>query len=94
MSDALPGLAPGGTLVVLGVAPGEISASPMDLVPGRRRLMGSPSGSRKDIRDALEFAATHDVRPRIVERPLEDAGDVLNEIHERRLRDRVALMMA
>ena len=94
MSDALPGLAPGGTLVVLGVAPGEISASPMDLVPGRRRLMGSPSGSRKDIRDALEFAATHDVRPRIAERPLEDAGDVLNEMHERRLRDRVVLIMA
>ena len=94
MSDALPGLAPGGTLVVLGVAPGEISASPMDLVAGRRRLMGSPSGSRKDIRDALEFAATHDVRPRIAERPLEDVGDVLNEMHERRLRDRVVLMMA
>ena len=93
MSDALPGLAPGGTLVVLGVAPGEISASPMDLVPGRRRLMGSPSGSRKDIRDALEFAATHDVRSRIAERPLEDAGDVLNEMHERRLRDRVVLIM-
>jgi alcohol dehydrogenase len=93
MSDALPGLAPGGTLVVLGVAPGEISASPMDLVPGRRRLMGSPSGSRKDIRDALEFAATHDVRPRIAERPLEDAGDVLNEMHERRLRDCVVLIM-
>jgi len=93
MSDALPGLAPGGTLVVLGVAPGEISASPMDLVPGRRRLMGSPSGSRKDIRDALEFAATHDVRPRIAERPLENAGDVLNEMHERRLRDRVVLIM-
>ncbi|MDQ3841210.1 MAG: zinc-binding dehydrogenase [Actinomycetota bacterium] len=94
MSDALPGLAPGGTLVVLGVAPGEISASLVDLVPGRRRLMGSPSGSRKDIRDALEDAATHDVRPRIAERPLEDVGDVLNEMHERRLRDRVVLIMA
>ena len=63
----------------------------MDLVPGRRRLMGSLSGSRKDVRDALEFAATHDVRSRIAERPLEDAGDVLNEMHERRLRDRVVL---
>ncbi|MDP8950862.1 MAG: zinc-binding dehydrogenase [Actinomycetota bacterium] len=58
MTDSLPGLAPGGTLAVLGVADGEISASPMDLVSSRRRLMGSPSGSRKDIRDALEFAAT------------------------------------
>ena len=91
MTDALPGLAPGGTLAVLGVAPDEISASPMDLVVGRRRLMGSPSGSRKDIRDALGFAATHDVRPSTTSRPLEEAGDVLNEMHERQLRGRVVL---
>ncbi len=91
MTEALPGLAPGGTLAVLGVAPDEISASPMDLVAGRRRLMGSPSGSRKDIRDALGFAATHDVRPSTTSRPLEEAGDVLNEMHERRLRGRVVL---
>ncbi len=94
MSDALPGLAPDGTLAVLGAAAGEISVSPMDLIGARRHLIGFPSGSRKDIRDALQFAATHDVRPRITRRPLEDAADVLNEMHERRLRGRVVLTMA
>jgi propanol-preferring alcohol dehydrogenase len=91
MTDALPGLAPDGTLAVLGAAAGEISVNPMDLIGARRHLMGSPSGSRKDVRDALEFAATHGVKPRITQRPLEEAGDVLNEMHERRLRGRVVL---
>ncbi len=91
MTDALPGLAPDGTLAVLGAAAGEISVAPMDLIGARRHLIGSPSGSRKDIRDALQFAATHDVRPNITKRPLEDAADVLNEMHERRLRGRVVL---
>jgi alcohol dehydrogenase, propanol-preferring len=94
MIEALPGLAPDGTLVVLGVPPDEITTNPANLVMGRRHLMGSPSGSRKDIRDALAFAATHDVRPRMTSRPLEDAADVLNEMHEGRLRGRVVLSPA
>jgi D-arabinose 1-dehydrogenase-like Zn-dependent alcohol dehydrogenase len=95
MTDALPGLAPDGTLVVLGAAAGEISVAPMDLIGARRHLIGSPSGSRKDIRDALQFAATHDVRPLVTRRPLEDAADVLNEMqHGRRLRGRVVLTVA
>ena len=36
--------------------------------------MGSPAGSRKDLQDTLEFAATHDVRPKVTRMPLEDAG--------------------
>ena len=94
MTDALPGLAPDGTLAVLGATAGEISVTPMDLIGTRRHLVGSPSGSRKDIRDALQFAAAHDVRPQITKRPLEDAADVLNEMHERRLRGRVVLTVA
>src|SRR4028119_296435 len=75
MTDALPGLAPDGTLAVLGAAAGEISVSPMDLIGARRHLIGSPSGSRKDIRDALQFAAAHDVRPPTTTRPLAAAAD-------------------
>jgi D-arabinose 1-dehydrogenase-like Zn-dependent alcohol dehydrogenase len=93
MTDALPGLAPDGTLVVLGVSPGEVTVSPVDLVSSRLRLMGSPSGSRKDIRYALQFAATHGVRPRITRCTLEDASAVLGEMQEGRLRNRAVLVM-
>jgi alcohol dehydrogenase, propanol-preferring len=67
----------------------------MDLIGARRHLIGSPSGSRKDIRDALQFAVTHDdVRPHISSRPLEDAADALNEMHGGGLRGRIVLMVA
>lgn len=93
MSAALPGLAPDGTLVVLGVSPDEITVSPMDLVSSRLRLMGSPSGSRKDIRYALQFAATHGVRPWITRHSLEEASTLLGEMQEGRLRNRAVLVM-
>jgi alcohol dehydrogenase, propanol-preferring len=94
MTDALPGLAPDGTLAVLGTAAGETSVTPMDLIGARLHLVDSLSGSRKNTRDALQFAATHDARPHITRCPLENAAHVLNEMHERRLRGRVVLTVA
>lgn len=91
ITESILGLAPGGTLAILGLAPEEIPVDPAALITNRLRVMGSPSGSRKDIRDTLDFAAAHGIRPRITERPLEEANDVLNEMHERKLRDRVVL---
>jgi alcohol dehydrogenase, propanol-preferring len=92
-TDAFPGLAPDGTLVVLGVGPGDIKASPMDLVGGRRKLMGSPSGSRKDIRAALDFSVHHNVVPHITKFPLEDAGKALEVMHAGKLRGRAVLVL-
>ncbi len=92
-TDAFPGLAPDGTLVVLGVGAGNITASPMDLVGGRRHLMGSPSGSRKDIRATLEFSAHNRVVPRVTKYPLEDAGKALQLMDEGKLRGRAVLVL-
>jgi len=93
MVAAFPGLALNGTMVVLGAPPENIAVSPMDLIMGRRRLMGSPAGSRKDLRDVLEFAATHDLRPIVTRMPLEEAGNALREMHEGRVRGRAVLVM-
>jgi len=93
MVAAFPGLALNGTMVVLGAPPENIAISPMDLIMGRRRLMGSPAGSRKDLRDVLEFAATHGLRPTVIRMPLEEAGKALKEMHEGRILGRVVLVM-
>ena len=93
MAAAFPGLAQNGTMVVLGAPPENIAVSPLDLIMGRRRLMGSPAGSRKDLRDVLDFAASHDIRPTVTRMPLEDAGKALKEMHEGRIRGRAVLVM-
>lgn len=94
MSQTVWGLAPDGRLVVLGAAGDEVSAAPAGLILGRRRILGVPSGSRRDVRDALNFATEHGIRPRVTERPLEEADAVLREMEEGRLRDRVVLTLA
>lgn len=93
VTEALPGLAPDGTLVVLGVGEGNITASPMLLVGGRRKLMGSPSGSRKDIRATLAFSAAKHVVPRVTKVPLQEAGKMLQRMQEGKLRGRAVIVM-
>jgi propanol-preferring alcohol dehydrogenase len=90
---AFPGLAPNGTLVLLGAGPGDVSLNPMALVMGRRRVMGSPAGSRKDLRDTLAFAAEHGVRPRVMRFPLDRANEAIRAMRERALRGRAVLVM-
>jgi len=93
VTDAFSGLAPDGTLVLLGIGPGEVKTSALNLVGGRRHLMGSPSGSRKDIRATLDFSVHNHVVPRITKVPLEDAGKMLELMHAGKLRGRAVLML-
>ena len=92
-TEAVPGLAPDGTLVVLGVGPGNMSVAPFDLIGQRRRVMGSPSGGRADVRATLNFSAHNKVVPRITKYPLQDAGKALDLMHTGKLRGRAVLVM-
>lgn len=78
---------------MLGGSPSDIAVNPLELIMGRRRLMGSPAGSRKDLQDTLEFAATNDLRPKVTRMPLEDAEKALTEMHECRTHGRSVLVM-
>lgn len=93
MMAAFPGLALNGTMVVLGAPPDNIAVSPMELIMGRRRLMGSPAGSRKDLRDTLHLAATHGLRPRVTPMPLRDAEKALRKMHQGSIHGRAVLVM-
>ena len=53
-------------MVVLGVGPGSLNFDPMQLIMGRRRVMGSPAASRRELRETLDFAAAHGIRGRAV----------------------------
>ena len=92
VSEALLDWEGGANIVIAtapSAAPGEIALSPVALIGGRRRLMGS----RKDIRDTLAFAANNGVRSLVTTRSLKEVGNVLDEMHEGRLRNRVVLTM-
>jgi alcohol dehydrogenase, propanol-preferring len=92
MGEVLEGLAPDGTLVVLGAAPGVFRVSPDVLISGRRKIIGSPAGSRKDMRDCLEFSARHGIRPMVETYPLEKVADVFQRIRDDRIRFRAVLI--
>lgn len=93
MNRALPGLAPDGTLVVMGIEDAHVEAHPMDLILGRRRVLGSPSGSRKDLRDCLEFSARHGITADVETFDLADASDALAEVEAGTLAGRAVLVM-
>ena len=92
VSAAFPGLAPDGTCVVVGLAAEPIGVRPGHLISGRRRLMGSATGSRKDLRDALAFAAAHGVRARTTAYGLDDALRVWGELEGGRVHGRAVLV--
>lgn len=91
-TEAFPGLAADGTLVLLGVGAGNITAFPADLISRRRRFMGSPSGSRHDLRATLDFSAHNHVVPRITKIPLQDAGKALDMMNQGKLRGRAVVV--
>jgi len=93
MMSAFPGLALNGTMVVLGAPPDNIAVSPMELIMGRRRLMGSPAGSRKDLRDVLHLAASHGLHPSVTPMPLDDAERALKKMHQGSIHGRAVLVM-
>ena len=90
-SAAFPGLAPDGTFVLL--APAPIAVDHFALILQRQRLMGSPSGSRKELRATLDLAAAHGIRPELKYFPLGSAGEAMAELEAARPGGRVVLVM-
>jgi D-arabinose 1-dehydrogenase-like Zn-dependent alcohol dehydrogenase len=90
-NEALKGLAPDGTFVLL--APVPIAMDSLALGLRRQRIMGSPSGSRKELRVTLDLAAAHGVRPHLRRYPLQKADEALTELESSRPAGRVVLVM-
>jgi len=93
VNQAFGGLAPDGTIVVLGVGLGNIEVNPVDLVMGRRRVLGSPAGSLKELRECMELAAKHNIRPKIHKVPIEGAEEALREMQSGHKNGRAVLAM-
>jgi len=93
MESLIGGLAPGGTLLVVGAPAEPISFNAIGLLFNRQRLQGWPSGTAKDSEDTLNFSALTGVRPMIEKFPLEKAADAYKQMIQGRARFRVVLTM-
>jgi propanol-preferring alcohol dehydrogenase len=74
---AFGGLAPDGTLLLLGYGHQPLSLPTMPMVLGRLHVMANPSGSPHDLRDTLAFAAAHGILPEVTAVSLDQAPGIL-----------------
>src|SRR5438067_9543784 len=93
MSELVGGLSVNGTLLVVGAGQGPIEVSPVQLIMGRRRLQGWPSGIPTDSEDTLRFAEMTGIRPMIEKFPLEKASEAYARMMSGKAEFRVVLTM-
>lgn len=91
MSALVDGLAPNGKLMVIGAGFEPLSISPLQLIPGSKKVEGWASGTAKDSEDTLEFSALSGVRPMIEKYPLEKAAGAFQQMITGKARFRVVL---
>lgn len=80
VSAIMPGLAPGGRLVVLGVAREPLTIQAGGLVGGEQSLLGSMTGTPYENERTLAFSVLTNARPWVETRPLEQAAEALEKV--------------
>src|SRR5262249_13604869 len=93
MSACQGGLAPNGTLLVIGAADSML-VSPLMLIGGQRSIKGWYSGTSIDSQDTLAFSAQSGVRSMNEVLPFEQAAEAYARMMSGRARFRVVLKMS
>jgi D-arabinose 1-dehydrogenase-like Zn-dependent alcohol dehydrogenase len=93
MSALVDGLAPRGTLLVIGASFDSLTVTPVQLITGTKRIQGWASGTAQDSEDTLKFSSLSGVRPMIERYPLEKAADAYQQMLSGNARFRIVLTM-
>ncbi|MCF1599127.1 alcohol dehydrogenase catalytic domain-containing protein [Streptomyces muensis] len=91
LAELVDGLAPHGTLTVVGFDGAPLQLPLAKLVMGARSVTGHLTGSPADTEQAMRFAVTTGVRPRVETVPLEQAQQALDTQREGKARFRMVL---
>ncbi len=83
----------GGTCVLIGLPPGNFPTPIFDVVLKRLTIRGSIVGTRKDLQEALQFAAEGKVRATIEPQPLESINAVFERLKGSDVQGRVVLQL-
>lgn len=94
ISALVDGLAPGGKLVIVAATGDPVEVFPLQLIPGRRSIMGWPSGHAKDSEETLNFSALSGIRPQIETFPLHKAAEAYAHMMSNQVRFRAVLQIA
>lgn len=81
----------GGTCVLNGLPPGDFQVSIFDVVLKRLTVRGSIVGTRKDMQEALQFAAEGKVKANIETQPLGEINTVFDRLRRGEVQGRVVL---
>jgi propanol-preferring alcohol dehydrogenase len=83
----------GGTCALVGLPPGDFPAPIFDIVLKRLTIRGSIVGTRKDLQEALQFAAEGKINATIEEQPLEAINTVFDRLRGGTVQGRVVLRL-
>ncbi|HEY3039664.1 MAG TPA: alcohol dehydrogenase AdhP [Pyrinomonadaceae bacterium] len=81
----------GGTCVLNGLPPGDFPVSIFDVVLKRLTIRGSIVGTRKDMMEALQFAAEGKVKADIETQPLKEINSIFERLRCGEVQGRVVL---
>jgi propanol-preferring alcohol dehydrogenase len=84
----------GGTCVLNGLPPGDFPVSIFDVVLKRLTIRGSIVGTRKDMQEALQFAADGKVKAIIETQPLTEINAIFDRLRRGEVQGRVVMKMA
>lgn len=81
----------GGTIVFVGLPPGDFPANIFDIVLRGLTVRGSIVGTRQDMVEALEFFAAGKIHPTVSTRSLDEINDIFDEMEHGRIDGRVVM---
>lgn len=81
----------GGTIVFVGLPPGDFPAPIFDVVLKGLTIRGSIVGTRQDMVEALDFYARGLIKPTVATTRLEDINDVFARMEEGKIEGRVVI---
>ncbi|CAO3456297.1 Alcohol dehydrogenase (EC 1.1.1.1) [Azospirillum argentinense] len=93
VASVMPGLAPEGRLVLLGIGKDPLAVATAPLVSGERSVVGSITGSPYDSERTLDFSVLTGARPRIETLPLERANEAVHRMLSGAVTFRMVLTM-
>lgn len=93
VESLMPGLAPEGRLVLLGIGKDPLAVSSGQMVGGERGVIGSITGSPYENERTLDFSVLTGVRPRVETMPLEQAAEAYQRMRSGDVKFRMVLTM-